>query len=171
MKKIFYTVGLMGLSLWFATAEAAVSTTFASPDSASYTATVAGAILSSGSSALPGVTANFAKRNDADTPFYYGAEMGLYLQTSSLAYLVIPVLAHADYLFEFDAPIHPLVGVLAGPVFTTGGGINAVRMGLMFRPGLNVDVGERADINFEVRFGVLGTSTVVQPQLGAVFAL
>ncbi len=171
MKKFSYAIGLIGLCLWFATAEGALSETSVGPDSASYTATVDGAILSSNGTAAPGITASLAKRNDVDTPLYYGAEMGLYLQSSSLSYMVIPVMAHAFYLFEFDAPIHPLIGIIAGPVFTTGGGISAVRMGLLFRPGINVELGERAALNFEVRFGAFGSTSVAQPQLGVVFAI
>lgn len=172
MKKLIYALGLMALCFWFATAEAAVSTTTTvGPDNSDYTATLDGAILSSGGTAIPGVTASFAKRLDLSTPLYYGAEMGLFFQTSSPTYLVIPVLAHASYLFELESPVHPYVGVAAGPAFATGGGLSAVRLELMFRPGLNVELGSGVALNGEFRFGLLGTLSVVQPQLGVVLAI
>jgi hypothetical protein len=170
MKLCLLGLGFLTLGL-FGTAHAATVATTAGPDTAPNVATVAGAFLTNGGTSAPGFTAGMARRLDADTPLYYGAEAGLYVATGTPSYLVIPLLANVHYLFQLDSAVHPLVGVMAGPVFATGGGLSAARFGLLFRPGVNIELGRSVALNVEARFGVIGSAGVFQPQLGVIFGI
>jgi hypothetical protein len=119
---------------------------------------------------LPGVDVGIAARMGS-RPIYFGANFGILDHGSDPTYLLVPLLGSVYYQLEGQGNLHPLLGLMAGPVFTTGGGFDAVRLGLLIRPGINLALGNIAAINFEPRFGLIGSSFAFLPQLGATFAL
>lgn len=145
--------------------------TAAGPDTAETVVNVDAAIITGEGAALPGVNLGVATRISNEAPLYLGGEFGAYISTGYSSYALFPFLASMYYQFEPHAVVHPLVGMMAGPVLATGGGVSTARFALMFRPGVNIELGKRAVLNLEPRFGVLGSDFVFAPQMGAVFAL
>ena len=141
------------------------------PDTANTVVNLNGAILVSDGTAAPGVNVGINTRISEEAPLYAGAELGTFLATGNNSYAVLPFMGDIYYQFQPVAVVHPLVGIMAGPVLSTGGGFSTARLGLIFRPGLNFELGKRAALNVEPRFGVIGSEFVFIPQVGAVFAL
>ncbi len=172
MKQRILMLALLGFSFLSVSVQAArggVSETTGGPDTSGRTVTVDAALLSSSGVTSPGVTAGMSWRHNADTPLYYGGEVGVYFNSTPSS-VTIPLLAQAYYLFEIDSAVHPLIGAMIGPVFSTGPGSSA-EFGLLFRPGVNVELGKSVALNAEARFGVIGGTGVFQPQLGVIFAM
>jgi hypothetical protein len=119
---------------------------------------------------LPGVDIGIAARLGS-SPVYLGADLGILDHGSDPTYVVAPILGSLYYQLAAQGPLHPLLGLMAGPVFTTGGGFDAARLGLLVRPGVNLALGNIAAVNLELRFGLIGSSFAFLPQLGATFAL
>jgi len=167
---------LFGILFMFASASAAFGAsalreTANGPDTADSVLNVGGAILSSGGSALPGADVGISVRIADRSPLYAGAELGTFFSLGNASYGVFPILGSLYYQFEPVSALHPLLGAMAGPVFSTGGGVSAGRLAVLFRPGFNIELGRRAAINIEPRFGVIGSSFVFIPQAGAIFAI
>lgn len=141
------------------------------PDTAETVLNTGGALMISDGTALPGATVGINTRIVDDAPLYAGAELGTFLATGSNTYALFPLMGDLYYQFQPVAVVHPLVGVMAGPVLSTGGGISTARLGLIFRPGINFELGRRAALNVEPRFGVIGSEFVFLPQVGAVFGI
>lgn len=141
------------------------------PDTAPTVMNVDAAIITGEGSALPGINIGAAARISDRAPLYLGAELGVFVATESPSYALFPLLGQLYYQFEPAAFVHPLLGVMAGPILSTGGGVAAAQFGVLFRPGLNFELGDRAVLNLEPRFGVFGSSFVFIPQIGAVFAI
>jgi hypothetical protein len=169
MKRHFLKLSLLAITM-AGFVQAAVSTT-GGPDTSSTVATVDGALMTGGGSATPGLTAGWNWRHNDDTSLYYGADVGVFIDTGTPSFAVIPVMANAYYLFQADSPVHPLLGAMVGPVFSTGGAVSTVRLGLMVRPGVNIELGKSVALNAEARFGILDGAGIFQPQLGVIFGI
>jgi hypothetical protein len=120
---------------------------------------------------LPGVNVGLSTRVSDKSPLYLGAELGFFMAMGTPSYDVLPLLGGLYYQFEPTAVVHPLLGVMAGPVITTGGGYSALRLGALVRPGVNFELGKSVVINAEPRFGVVGSTFVFVPEIGAIFAM
>lgn len=129
-------------------------------------------ILTHSGQGAPGFNVGMASQLGTEIPVYIGGEVGMYLETVSPSYAIVPLLGQVYVQFATDATVHPLIGVLAGPVIATGGGDSAAAgLGMLFRPGINIDVGRTAALNLEARFGVIGSSFVIAPTIGAIVAI
>lgn len=144
--------------------------TAASPSEAATVLNLDAILGVSSGAKLPGVDIGIAARLGS-SPVYLGADLGILDHGSDPTYVVAPLLGSLYYQLEARGPLHPLLGLMAGPVFTTGGGFDTTRLGLLVRPGINLALGNIAAINLEPRFGLIGSSFSFLPQLGATFAL
>lgn len=151
-------------------AASSIKETSGGPDTAPLVMNVAGGILASGGSAFPGMVIGINARLAQQGPFYLGGELGAFLATGSPAYAMFPLLASGYFQFELSSGVHPSLGAMIGPVFSTASA-NSAQLEVLFRPGVNFELGRRFVINLEPRFGVMGSSFIFVPQLGVIFAL
>ncbi len=140
------------------------------PDTAPLVLNVAAGLLTSGASASPGMVVGINSRITHRGPIYLGGEFGAYVVTRSPAYAMFPLLASGYVQFELSSGVHPLLGAMIGPVFSTSGGSSA-QLEILFRPGLNFELGRNFVLNMEPRFGVMGSSFIFVPQLGVILAI
>ena len=158
------------LSIISATGFGAIYERVNGPDTAPAVINIDGAIAIFDNTALPGVDIGIAGRI-ASAPLYLGGDLSLLFHAADPSFVIMPILGTLYYQFEPYGAVHPLLGVLAGPVISTGGGFSTVRMGVLMRPGMNIEIGRTAALNIEPRFGVLGDAFVFAPQVGATFAM
>lgn len=146
-------------------------TTPGGPDTARTLFNSQAALLALDNSILGGLNFGINGRISNHNPLYLGAEAGAFISNTSPTYAILPLLGSLYYQFEPNEGVHPLLGVLAGPIIATGGTVPAVRMGLFFRPGINFEISKSAVLNIEARFGVLGSSFVFAPALGVIWPI
>lgn len=121
--------------------------------------------------ALPGIEAQIVGKLNTEVPLYAGAETGLYFYSGAgESAVVFPILGTIYTQFTANASIHPTLGMSAGPAITTGAGFNTARFMLLFNPGINFALGGM-DLALLARFGVLGSSFIVAPQMGLVLPI
>ncbi len=166
---------MRGLLVFFVCAEGMTASTLREtsrgPDTAPTVANIHAGIISGDGIAEAGIDLGIASRISDTAPLYLGANLGIFVATESPSYALIPLMLNLYYQFEPEAVIHPLLGVMAGPVLATGGGFSTVRLGVLFRPGVNIELGKAAVLSLEPRFGVLGSRFVFIPQVGAIFPI
>ena len=166
-------VGSLVLCLWASAAlgRSELIDTARGPDTAVTLVNAEGGIMAYDGGALPGVNVGITTRISDRSPLYMGAELGFFIATANPAYGEFPLLGSLYYQFEPARFVHPLLGVLAGPVISTGGNESTVRFGAFFRPGVNFELGDRAVLNVEGRFGVVGSTFVFLPEAGVIFPI
>lgn len=174
--KMTMGLGLLGsLVLCFAASIASGATelvdTANGPDTASSVLNAEAGLLGNEGGALPGANVGVSTRISGSSPLYLGAELGFFVAAGTPSYGEFPLLGSLYYQFEPTKFIHPLLGVMAGPVISTGGNQAAMSFGAFFRPGFNFELGERAVLNVEPRFGVVGSSLVFLPEIGVIIPI
>lgn len=147
-----------------------IKETTGGPDTAPLVMNIAAGIIASNGSATPGAVIGLNTRLTERGPIYLGGEFGAFVATGTPSYAMFPLLASGYYQFELGTGVHPLLGAMVGPVFSTAAG-SSVQLELLFRPGFNFEVGRRFVINVEPRLGVIGSSFVFVPQLGVILAM
>jgi hypothetical protein len=96
------------------------------PDTAITVLNAEAAIMAFDGGALPGANVGLHNRISDPSPLYLGAELGFFVATGATSYAELPLLGSLYYQFEPTAVVHPLLGFMAGPVITTGGGYSAL---------------------------------------------
>lgn len=144
----------------------AVSTVEATP----LEATAAAAVAIGGGSTLPGLTFSVGAMVAREVHLYVGGDFGMFFTTGPFA-MIFTVFPSAYFKIPAAPKFTPRIGLSLGPVFSTGGGLSAVRFGLLFKPGIDVMLSNKIALNFEGRLGVFDSSFVFIPQLGATFTL
>jgi len=148
-----------------------LTTTFTAPSTAPTVLNLDGGMMIGGGDALPGAEIGISSRISDDMPLYLGAEFGAFLRGESPSYAVFPLMPTIYAQFQVSPRVRPILGVIAGPVISTGGGFSSVRFGFFGRPGINFDLGRTASLKIETRFGVIGSTVIFLPEVGAVFAI
>lgn len=118
-----------------------------------------------------------------ELPLFLGFETGFdilgsryyydgYYITPYSAFLSMPLLLSAVYRFELPRvpSLHPYAGAAIGPylILTQG---TAVTVEFVVRPGISWSFAKKMDLHGEMRFGVMGSSFVVQPTAGITFVM
>ncbi len=170
--KIIILIITLGIFLSFSAgaAERLVETVHG-PDTARTVMNLDGAIMATDGQDAAGVNIGIAQRLEAATPLYIGAELGSFLTTGASTHVIFPLLGQAYYQLEFKSVVHPLIGVMAGPVISTGENDFTIDLGAFIRPGMNIELGRKAVLNLETRLGVIGSTFVFMPQVGAIFPI
>jgi len=117
---------------------------------------------------LPGLNLQLAGRPVSAVPLNLTADIGPYFYTGSQVFRVaVPILFGMDYEFLMPGTkLRPFFGVNLGPVVGS-----RVVFAMLFRPGLNFDIGHGIALNFEPRLGVIAAAFAFVPQFGARFSL
>lgn len=129
-------------------------------------------ILVGGGDALPGLDVRIKARLNTATPLYLGAEAGTFIFSGpGSAGAIIPLLGTFSTQFDLTNRIHPVAGISAGPALATGGGYSSARFAVLLDPGFIVDLQRNMALTALVRFGAIGSTFVVLPQVGLLFAI
>lgn len=120
-------------------------------------------VIIGGGTGLPGFNVQFGAKVVRRLPLHVTVEAGPYFYSGVYGFrLAVPVLFGADYEIHLArSPVSFIAGVNFGPVISS-----VVTFGMLFRPGINVNIDRGLDFNFEPRFGVLDGYFVFVPQLG-----
>jgi len=132
---------------------------------------VGAGVLVGGGDALPGLDVRVKARLDSATPLYLGAETGVFIFSGAGSGAIIPLLGTFSTQFSLTNRVHPVIGISAGPALATGGGYSTARFAFLLDPGFIVDLQKNMALNVLVRFGAVGSSFVVLPQAGLLFAI
>ena len=125
--------------------------------------------LIGGGAASPGVGIGFHTHLTNSAPVYLGLDTGSYFHTSPFAW-IIPLMPTIKYLFFGNAMLVPTLGLSMGPVFGLGD-FNSISFGMLFKPGVQMNINRQLDIFFEPRFGVVGSTFIFDPEISAVFSI
>jgi len=125
--------------------------------------------LIGGGAASPGVGIGFSTHISRTAPVYLGIDTGSYFHTSPFAW-IIPIMPTIKYLFFGNTALVPTLGLSLGPVFGIGD-YNSVSFGMLFKPGVQININRQLDFFFEPRLGVIGSIFTFDPELSAVFQI
>lgn len=121
---------------------------------------------------------NAVTRVTHDLPIYVGLDTGLMFYSAGVApfsatFVGVPLMATGIYKFHIptNPTIHPYAGLAMGIHLSFSSLSNRVLFEMLFRPGVSFDVAKNISLGVETRFGILESSFVFNPQVGATFAL
>ena len=132
-------------------------------------ATADAAMMVGGGSAYPGFGIGVHAKVENTVPLFAGVDTGSFLYTSGDFGMMFPLLASAHTRIQATEKLFPVVGVALGPVFSTTG--KTVTFGMFFKPGLNVVLNKTVELNAEPRLGLIDSTFVFAPHVGATFTL
>jgi hypothetical protein len=121
---------------------------------------------------MPGLNFGLYTRLIKQTPVYFGIETSAFFDTVGQTGALVPVLAGTYVEFELSPKVKPTLGVLTGPAFVVNSTApsNHTTYALLLRPGMDFVLAKNVGLNLQSRFGVIGSSFVVIPQLGTAIS-
>ncbi len=124
-------------------------------------------IIVGGLSALPGIDATVAFRLHTDFPLYVGGQLGFFMLTATnTSGVEIPILGTLYTPMEISRRASLRMGVSTGPVIAAGNGVSSAQFAALLDPALLFAIGDGLALNVQARFGVIGSTFVVLPQVG-----